>query len=421
MSSSLSSEQSVQLVPLLGSLARLIAGGSPLNESSLHTLLLGADLEDNPAALAELQRWGRLLKAVQQDPTVEQREATVEALFLRGLPEAPVLLAIATVAGSVPASVTTSPAVSVSARLQASVANLDFGTLRSGQGAVLELNVQGGPGQVRVESDQLQVTPPQFGAEPTRLRVMVRPLASGLLWTSLKLVTVGETLEVPVTAQWQATAASSPPVQPAVIPVAHPPPPVVVAPPMPHQPAPVVVPPSKPQPSASVPPNIVQSTRARRSYGWIWLLVLLVVGGLGGSLLLNRGVSSRFNNGEQTPAVMSTIAPTAMPTDESGISNGIFLPVQVPEMVKVPAGSFLMGSSSADPQSNSSEKPQHRLTLPTYEIGKTEVTNAQFLPFVKGDGYTNRAYWDDTSWHWRTEQQRTQPSSWDNPDRNGEN
>ena len=230
MSSSLSAEHLTQLVPLLGSLARLIAGGSPLSEQSLHTLLLGADLEANPAALAELQRWSRLLKAVQQQPTAEQRQATVEALLVRGLPEATVFLAVATVVGGAASPVLTPPAMSALGRLQASVANLDFGTLRSGQGAVLELDVQGGPGQVSVESDQLQVTPPQFGAGPTRLRVTVRPLTSGLLWTSLKLMTAGETLEVPVTAQWQATAAPSPLVQPAVSPVVQQSPPAVVAP-----------------------------------------------------------------------------------------------------------------------------------------------------------------------------------------------
>jgi len=344
MTSSLSSDHLAQLVPLLGSLARLIAGGSPLSERSLHTLLLGAGMEDNPAALHEIQRWSRLLKAVQQQPTTEQRHATVEALLVRGLPEAPVLLAVASVVGGAVAPAPTPPVESAPVRLHVNVANLDFGTLRSGQGAALELDVQGGPGQVVVESDQLQVTPPQFGAGTTRLRVTVRPLTSGLLWTSLKLMTAGETLEVPVVAQWQATVAPS--IAPVTNPVSQQAPPAVGTPPV----------------------------EARRE----------------------------------------TNAPRTIPPTDA-------MPAWVPELVKVPAGPFLMGSSDADRQAQGNEKPQHSLNLPDYWIGKTPITNAQFRPFVDSDGYKNQAYWTAAGWAWRQAEKITEPvywndAKWNDPD-----
>jgi len=88
------------------------------------------------------------------------------------------------------------------------------------------------------------------------------------------------------------------------------------------------------------------------------------------------------------------------------------------ELIEIPEGSFLMGSSD-DPDAYDNEKPQHRLHLPTYYIGKTPVTNAQFRPFVKGDGYTNRAYWSDAGWQWRTSEKRTQPHHWDREEWNG--
>ena len=91
----------------------------------------------------------------------------------------------------------------------------------------------------------------------------------------------------------------------------------------------------------------------------------------------------------------------------------------VPEVVEVPAGPFSMGSKSADPHVESDELPQHTLTLPTYWIGKTEVTNAQFRPFVEGDGYTNRAYWTEAGWAWRQQIKLTQPYSWNDPMWNG--
>ncbi len=44
------------------------------------------------------------------------------------------------------------------------------------------------------------------------------------------------------------------------------------------------------------------------------------------------------------------------------------------DMVVIPAGSFEMGSSSGDED----EAPPHRVTLKSFALGKTEVTQAQW-------------------------------------------
>jgi parallel beta-helix repeat protein len=215
VTSRLSSEALNQLIPLLGSLARLVARGSRVSEAQLRTLLLGVDLESDPAALEELKRWSQLLTALRERPSEDNRHATVEALMLRGLPEAPVLLAVDTVVRNEESPLPPK-------RLRASVERLDLGVLSPGQGATAEFEVQGGPGHVAVDSDQVWVTPQQFGAGVTRIRVEVKPLASGgTLWTTLKLLTASETLEVPVVAQW------IPPLPPSIEPV----PPTVSIPP----------------------------------------------------------------------------------------------------------------------------------------------------------------------------------------------
>ncbi len=89
------------------------------------------------------------------------------------------------------------------------------------------------------------------------------------------------------------------------------------------------------------------------------------------------------------------------------------LPAWVPKMVKVPTGPFLMGSSNSDKQAYSDEKPQHTLILPDYWIAKTPVTNAQFRPFVEGDGYRNRTYWTAAGWQWRENEKVVKPGYWD--------
>ncbi|NJP07100.1 MAG: SUMF1/EgtB/PvdO family nonheme iron enzyme [Chloroflexaceae bacterium] len=127
-----------------------------------------------------------------------------------------------------------------------------------------------------------------------------------------------------------------------------------------------------------------------------------------------------------TPAVETTSTAAGDTAPESAPTAASALVVPIPgssdvvyEMVEVPAGPFLMGSSDTAPWDNSDEQPQHTLELPAYFIGKTEVTNAQFRAFVEGDGYTNRDYWTEHGWQWREENDITMPYYWDNADWNG--
>jgi formylglycine-generating enzyme required for sulfatase activity len=69
--------------------------------------------------------------------------------------------------------------------------------------------------------------------------------------------------------------------------------------------------------------------------------------------------------------------------------NGVAL-----EMVEIPGGTFLMGSPADEAISSDSEGPQHQVSVPTFYMGKYEVTQAQWravasLPKVKSDLITN--------------------------------
>ena len=52
------------------------------------------------------------------------------------------------------------------------------------------------------------------------------------------------------------------------------------------------------------------------------------------------------------------------------------------ELVRVPAGEFLMGGADSDKVASYDEKPQHKVTLDEYLIGKYDVTNEQFAVFA---------------------------------------
>jgi formylglycine-generating enzyme required for sulfatase activity len=112
-------------------------------------------------------------------------------------------------------------------------------------------------------------------------------------------------------------------------------------------------------------------------------------------------------------------APQVAPTE---LPRQVFEP-QLPQLVRVPAGSFLMGSSDVQIEqaiqaglgktTAGRERPQRELELPAYQIGRYLVTNAEYQVFVKETGHTPPRYWDrenypeekgdhpvvDVSWH----------------------
>jgi len=64
-----------------------------------------------------------------------------------------------------------------------------------------------------------------------------------------------------------------------------------------------------------------------------------------------------------------------------------------PEMVHIPAGEFPRGSKGHDRRALASEKPQRRIYLSEYWIGKYPTTNAQYAAFVKATGRRPPEHW----------------------------
>jgi formylglycine-generating enzyme required for sulfatase activity len=57
------------------------------------------------------------------------------------------------------------------------------------------------------------------------------------------------------------------------------------------------------------------------------------------------------------------------------------------EMVEIPAGKFLMGSSDRDPEAGSDEKPQREVYLNAYWIARTPITNRMWQKFLQESSY----------------------------------
>lgn len=79
-----------------------------------------------------------------------------------------------------------------------------------------------------------------------------------------------------------------------------------------------------------------------------------------------------------------------------------------PEMVVVPAGEFLMGSSPRDEESLSNEHPQHLVQMQPFALGRHEITRGEYAQFVAAtnhqsvaDCYTPSGLWRARSFSWR--------------------
>ena len=101
------------------------------------------------------------------------------------------------------------------------------------------------------------------------------------------------------------------------------------------------------------------------------------------------------------------------PNPRSLITN-----LQSPEMIKVSAGEFVMGSDESFAQDN--ERPAHKRYLDTYWIDRYPVTCKQYREFMAVGGYHKDQYWSAEGWQWLENNSISQPlywldsSEWDN-------
>ncbi len=77
-------------------------------------------------------------------------------------------------------------------------------------------------------------------------------------------------------------------------------------------------------------------------------------------------------------------------------------PINEPEMLRIPGGTFQMGSRAGD----ADEKPVHPVTLSPFYLARTETTFAQFQAFITATSYITDAesgegsfIWDSLGWH----------------------
>jgi formylglycine-generating enzyme required for sulfatase activity len=125
---------------------------------------------------------------------------------------------------------------------------------------------------------------------------------------------------------------------------------------------------------------------------WPWAVLValgvLVVFGMGLALLVRSGGKPR-DTSRAEPSVPPEQAKAAEPkpptpaAPDKEITNSIGM-----KLVRIPAGTFLMGSPEDDTDALDNEKPRHAVKITQdFYLGKYEVTRGQFRRFVEEAGY----------------------------------
>ncbi|NIM11161.1 MAG: SUMF1/EgtB/PvdO family nonheme iron enzyme, partial [Candidatus Aminicenantes bacterium] len=89
-----------------------------------------------------------------------------------------------------------------------------------------------------------------------------------------------------------------------------------------------------------------------------------------------------------------------------------------PPMVLVESGEFIRGSDESD---EDDEKPERRIYLDKFMIGKYLVTNQEFKVFIEDGGYDNKELWAPEGWQWRKKENIVEPGLWHDRKWNGPN
>ena len=134
-------------------------------------------------------------------------------------------------------------------------------------------------------------------------------------------------------------------------------------------------------------------------------------------VLVIFNADAQVSNGEGFSPMEGVVIPKAQISQPQAVKPGaVFKDCdECPEMVVIPAGSFMMGSPpdpEQDPFSNAkpvkvgedNEKPQHRVNIQSFAIGKYEVTQEQWFAVMGNNPSSNKGRtlpvenvsWDDS-------------------------
>lgn len=128
----------------------------------------------------------------------------------------------------------------------------------------------------------------------------------------------------------------------------------------------------------SMPPKKSSKAPWILGIGGIFVVFFLGIAGLVGAYMLGL-----FGGGTVGPGN------AASPTPKAGSSPT----VTKPDMVQIPGGTFKMGRDGTTKPEELNQMPAHPITVASFEMDRTEVTNSEYAQFVVQSGRTAPKHW----------------------------
>jgi formylglycine-generating enzyme required for sulfatase activity len=420
MSSQLNPDQVTELSAILPILSQLVAKNAQVDDARLTFLIETTTNQPvSPEMLDELRLWVKTLETLRNSADEDTRVTAIQVLRSRGLGEASVTLAVVAATGA---------GAHKTGSLKVSETHLELLRTPSNQKATGTFRVlDGGPGNILVENEQIVVTPSVFDAGETLIQVEVSPQAQSSFFAgTIQLINAsGERLEVALVADWLSSKPDDPDAQErrqGALDLAY-------AEESARQASFATQAAAQSSSKTPAKPGAVtfnQPPAAKKSYAGCWwaaclVLILgccLVVFGTGFIFRENimavimptatftltatptpTSTPTKTSTPTPTPTYTPTPTPTFTPTPTPVTPTATFVPSTAGTgftqnrdrdgmvMIFIPAGSFTMGSNTG----NDDEKPPHQVTLGDYWLDQTEVTNDMFSAFVASTGHQTEA------------------------------
>src|SRR4051812_24456648 len=90
---------------------------------------------------------------------------------------------------------------------------------------------------------------------------------------------------------------------------------------------------------------------------------------------------------------LGDMLPDGVGRPEPGAGDGL-------DLVEVPAGRAVIGAAG-EVFAYDNELSRHEVPIPSFQVGRTPVTNATWLHFCEGGGYVRREWWTREGWAWK--------------------
>ena len=133
---------------------------------------------------------------------------------------------------------------------------------------------------------------------------------------------------------------------------------------------------------------------------------------LGGGRLLEVAIEHRLMHVETLCYMLHQL-----PLDRKFVQHSP-APIPVPSRsqvsIEIPAGTATLGLPREvhGPFGWDNEFDEHRLEVPAFAIDRFNVTNGDYLQFVREGGYSEHSLWTEAAWQWINSQNHQHPAFW---------